>query len=216
MSTYSKSRGASFAVWKLDRVYRTATTLLVIFVAQATFAEPPSDFLEQCKAETVRFKIKLSHRMREAPTAEKKGIQAELKAIQQGKLVAPKLLALMPGAIGRAPVDVGALHVVAINNSHSATVDLPLTVGTSAGIEKDASPLDARFLHALYDDPGGSQRIILEDVSTDKLTVVPINGKAYRYIEMPETLEVVGTNSEGMMVVRPFDLNAWTKAQKTK
>ncbi len=104
---------------------KTRCIVLAVFLSvamlplQSAFAEPPPDFLAQCKKATRLYRMELVKRGKSKETYE------ELKAIRKGKLFAPELKGLRPGAIGRPRLLNHAATVLAVHDSQSATVVMP-------------------------------------------------------------------------------------------
>lgn len=196
--------------------YRAWLILSAVMCVGASFharADPPDSFLQECQEETRRVKIALVKRLKVAPTPEKKTIRESLKRIQRGDLVAPPLR-LLAGSVGRAPLNTGAAHIRTIIDSQTALIDLPIKAGTAATIERYSTNLEARLAVALS-ERGESQAVIIEGVSSENIIHVPINGREYRYMPLPDTLEVFGER-DGTLVIRPFDLQSWARMVRRK
>ncbi len=189
---------------------RMATFVALILWCANVCADPPPEFLSQCKKETVAYKAGLAKKIKASKSPrQKQQMMAELKRLQKGKLVAPQLGSLAVGAIGRPRLGIGAAIVAREADEDCVVVYLPMTPGRVPAISSDMS-LAERALAESMAHPGDSPEVLFKNASQMKFFTPQSGGK---YMMLPETMEVIGKTTEGLPILKSFDLEGWAKVQ---
>jgi hypothetical protein len=170
--------------------------IIVIQLLVAAQAEPPKDFLKRCEAETQIRKAQVARQLRKATSSQKKELGIELRSIDQGELVAPRLESFEVGAVGRWPIPVNTAVVITQEGKRAVVVELPIPSNEGA--------------HSSSARKTASRRIRLEGISSKDLKV---NKNQDTTVTIPRVLEVV-SDIDGIPTVRAFDLRAWAASQQ--